>query len=125
MKILNRKLLFLLMLILSNGVYGQNRAPLNLDEGMERLAEILGSLHYLDDLCNDNGGAWRGFMDKILLEEVPTSSNRARLIAAFNRSYRAFSENYYQCTPAAETATNLYHQEGKTLVELLVNRYGN
>jgi len=117
--------MFLLMMILSSMVHGQNRSPLNLDEGMERLTEILGSLHYLDELCNNNGEIWRGFMDKVLLEEEPTSSNRARLIAAFNRSYRAFSENYYQCTPAAEAATNLYRQEGKTLVELLVNRYGN
>jgi len=119
--------LALTLIITSTAVCGQNRSrPLGLDEGMERMAEILGSLHYLDNLCHNSSEEWRLFMDRLILTENNMSpDHRTRLVMAFNRSYRAFSENYLQCTKAAVQATDLYRREGRILADELVKRYGN
>jgi len=106
-------------------LYGQNRSPIVRDEGMERMAEILGALHYLDNLCNGNSEEWRHFMDRLLLTENSSTPLHRRLISSFNRSYRAFAENHHQCNLAAKEAIKLYRQEGVTLSNELVNRYGN
>jgi len=119
--------IFIAMVTISGLVplQAQNRIVPNLDEGMVRLAEILGSLHYLDNLCRGHSDEWRHFMDRLVVTEKPAPQSRARLVSAFNRAYRTFSENYHQCTKAAIEATNLYRQEGKLLADELVNRYGN
>jgi len=91
--------------------FAQKRAPLIRDEGMERMAEILGALHYLDNLCHDTSEEWRDFMDLLIMTENSAKPLRGRLIAAFNRSYRAFAENHHHCTPAAREAIKLYRQE--------------
>jgi len=104
---------------------GQNREPLVRDEGMERMAEILGGLHYLDNLCHGKSEEWRHFMDRLILTENSSTPLHRRLIAAFNRSYRAFAENHHQCTLAARQAIKLYRQEGVTLSNELVSRFGN
>jgi len=119
-----------LFIILSGSVYGQNRAPRGLDEGLERMAEILGSLHYLDNLCYEArkeqaSNEWRHFMDRLILTGNLIPRQRSRLVHAFNRSYRSFSENHHQCTRSAIEATDLYRKEGKILAEEIVNRYGD
>ncbi len=49
-----------------------------------RLAEILGSLHYLRTLCGEAGGRWRTEMEGLLEAENPDTERRAKLIARFN-----------------------------------------
>lgn len=92
---------------------------------MLRLAEIMGSLHYLRNLCGEEGTQWRDRMNTLIETEKPDAERKARLYAAFNDAYRAFSESYRQCTPAAIEAITRYTEEGVTLSEDLVNRYGN
>src|SRR4051794_19811698 len=50
-----------------------------------RLAEVLGSLHYLRNLCGEKGNRWRAQMEKLLEVEKPDDKRRARFIASFNR----------------------------------------
>src|SRR5690606_3369556 len=45
-----------------------------------RLAEILGSLHYLRSLCGEAGGHWRKEMESLLESEKPDPERRARLV---------------------------------------------
>jgi len=115
--------------ISANGAIAQlqarNHEPLMRDEGMERMAEILGALHYLDNLCSSATDKWRTFMDRLVLTETSSPQHRQRLIAAFNRTYRAFAEHHHQCTTAAHEAMKLYRQEGMTLSQDLVSRYGD
>jgi uncharacterized protein (TIGR02301 family) len=94
------------------------------EPGLLRLAEILGSLHFLRNLCGEKGDQWRGEMQKLLDSENPDPERRARLIASFNRGYRSFG-GYTQCTPSATEAINRYMQEGQTLSRDIASRYGN
>ena len=59
-----------------------------------RLAEVLGSLHYLRNLCGETGNQWRDEMEQLLASENPQPERRARFVASFNRGYRSFDGVY-------------------------------
>jgi len=90
-----------------------------------RLAEVLGALHYLRNLCGDPGTQWRDRMQEILAAENPDGERRARFIASFNRGYRAFATNYASCTDSALAAIQLYMKEGEDISAEIVARYAN
>jgi len=92
---------------------------------MLRLAEVLGSLHYLRDLCGSKEGQlWRQQMEEMLAMEEPTAARRAQLVARFNRGFRTFREIYRECTPVAAEAANRYLREGMRLAGEIPSRYG-
>lgn len=95
------------------------------EPGLMRLAEVLGSLHFLRNLCGEKGDQWRGEMEKLLESENPDPERRARFIAAFNRGYRSFGSTYTQCTSSASEAINRYMKEGEKLSRDIASRYGN
>lgn len=95
------------------------------EAGLMRLAEVLGSLHFLRNLCGEAGNDWRVQMEKLLESENPNPERRARFIASFNRGYRSFSESYKACTPSATEAINRYMKEGEALTRDIASRYGN
>lgn len=95
------------------------------EPGLMRLAEVLGSLHFLRNLCGEKGDQWRGEMEKLLDSENPDPERRARFIASFNRGYRSFGGTYTQCTASATEAISRYMKEGETLSRDIASRYGN
>lgn len=95
------------------------------EPGLMRLAEIFGSLHFLRNLCGEDGSEWRNSMEKLLESENPDPERRARFIASFNRGYRSFGETYKSCTPSATAAINRYMKEGEALTRDIASRYGN
>lgn len=95
------------------------------EPGLMRLAEVLGSLHFLRNLCGEKGDKWRVEMEKLLESENPDPDRRARFIASFNRGYRSFSGTYTRCTPSATEAIARYMKEGETLSRDIASRYGN
>lgn len=90
-----------------------------------RLAEILGSLHYLRNLCGENGQDWRLRMEQFLEAENPDEMRRARFVASFNRGYRSFETSYGTCTASAIEAINRYMKEGEALTRDTAARFGN
>lgn len=90
-----------------------------------RLAEILGSLHYLRNLCGEDGQDWRGRMEALLEAENPDEARRARFVASFNRGYRSFQTSYAVCTDSAIAAIARYIREGEALTRDTAARYGN
>lgn len=92
---------------------------------MQRLSEVLGSLHYLRNLCGETSNEWRERMDAIIAAEKPDETERVRLISSFNHGYRAFSNTYLRCTPSALAAIDRYMKEGESLSNELISRYGN
>ena len=52
------------------------------EPGLLRLAEVLGSLHFLRNLCGETGTQWRGEMEQLLQAENPSPERRARFIAS-------------------------------------------
>ena len=95
------------------------------EPGLLRLAEVLGSLHFLRNLCGEKGTQWRGEMEKLLQAENPSPERRARFIASFNRGYRSFEGTYTACTASATEAIKRYMSEGETLSRDIASRYGN
>lgn len=95
------------------------------EPGLMRLAEVLGSLHFLRNLCGEKGSQWRGEMEKLLQAENPSPERRARFIASFNRGYRSFDGTYTACTPSATEAISRYMKEGEALSRDIASRFGN
>jgi uncharacterized protein (TIGR02301 family) len=101
--------------------------PAPYDARLLRLAEILGSVHYLRTLCKSEApDSWRQAMQELLDKEAGSEAGRrARLTAAFNRGYRTFASVYTACTPPALVADERYRAEGATLASEIVARFGN
>jgi uncharacterized protein (TIGR02301 family) len=96
------------------------------DAGLARLAEILGSLHYLRGICGaSEGNKWRTEMQALLDAEAPSGQRRAQFIAQFNRGYRAYLQTYRTCTPAADLAVRRYLEEGSKIAREVTARYSN
>ena len=96
------------------------------DGDLQRLAEILGTLHYLRGICGANeGGKWRNEMQALIDAETRSGDRRARMIAGFNRGYNGFQQTYRTCTPAAVVAIRRYIEEGSKISRDLTARYAN
>jgi uncharacterized protein (TIGR02301 family) len=100
--------------------------PAPYDPKLMRLAEILGSVSYLRNLCTGTETEWRDLMRALLGEETANEPQRtARLTAAYNRGYRSFAATYVKCTPQAIAAEEAYRAEGATLATEITARFGN
>jgi len=90
------------------------------DMKLMRLAEILGAVHYLRELCGANEGqAWRSRMQELIEGEGQISLRRAQLTSRFNNGYRSYSRTYQTCTPSAQTAVTRFLAEGAELADEL------
>jgi uncharacterized protein (TIGR02301 family) len=104
----------------------QNETPAPFDGDLERLAEIMGALHYLRAVCGANEGAkWRNEMQALIDAEAPGGERRRKIVASFNRGYRGFQQTYRTCTPAADTAIRRYLDEGAKIAREITARYAN
>ena len=96
------------------------------DADLQRLAEILGTLHYLRGICGANEGQkWRNEMQALVDAETPSGDRRGRMIAGFNRGYNGFQQTYRTCTPAATVAIKRFLDEGSKISRDLTARYAN
>jgi uncharacterized protein (TIGR02301 family) len=90
------------------------------DTKLMRLAEILGAVHYLRELCGANEGQiWRNRMQELIESEGAAPQRRARLSTRFNNGYRSYSRTYQTCTPSAQTAISRFLAEGAKLSDEL------
>ena len=96
------------------------------DGDLQRLAEILGALHYLRALCGANEGQkWRNEMQALIDAEAPIGERKQKIVASFNRGYRGFQQTYRSCTPAADIAIRRYLDEGARIARDITARYAN
>src|SRR4029078_12711103 len=96
------------------------------DGGLQRLAEILGTLHYLRGICGSNEGTkWRNEMQALIDAETPLGERPAHMIPRFNRGYNGFQQTYRTCTPAASVAIRRFIEEGSKISRDLTARYAN
>ncbi|AWM24273.1 signal peptide protein [Sinorhizobium fredii USDA 205] len=97
------------------------------EQRLVRLAEILGSVHYLRNLClSQPEDSWRRSMQQLIDKETADEpKRRERMTAAFNRGYRTFASVYTACTEPATLAEERYRAEGATLASEIVARFGN
>jgi uncharacterized protein (TIGR02301 family) len=101
-------------------------APTPYDRDLQRLAEILGALHFLRGICGSNEGQkWRNEAQSLIDTEAPSGERHEQMIASFNRGYRAFQQSYRTCTPAADFAIRRYLAEGARIARDITARYAN
>jgi uncharacterized protein (TIGR02301 family) len=117
--------IFLAALLAMSSPSPSNAVDGPFEPGLLRLSEVLGSLHFLRNLCGEKGSVWREQMEALLAAEKPDPARRARFIASFNHGYRSFQTTYATCTPAATEAINRYVKEGEALSREIAGRYGN
>ncbi len=100
--------------------------PAPYDGQLLRLAEVLGSISYLRELCGAPQEDWRRTMRQLLDSDAANEpARRERLTAAYNRGYRTFAAVHTSCTLAARTAEERYRNEGATLATEIASRFGN
>ena len=100
--------------------------PAPFDNDLQRLAEILGALHYLRGVCGANDGQkWRNEMQGLIDAEAPDGDRRRKIVASFNRGYQGFQQTYRTCTPAADLAIRRYLEEGSKISREITARYAN
>lgn len=91
------------------------------DEQLLRLAEILGAVHYLRELCSaDDGQLWRDRMKELIDTEGGTALRRAKLTRSFNQGYRSYRRTYATCTPSAQSSIERFLTEGIEIGDGLV-----
>ncbi len=96
------------------------------DHDLQRLAEILGALHFLRGICGSNEGQkWRNEAQALIDAEAPAGERHDQMVASFNRGYRAFQQSYRACTPAADFAVRRYLDEGARIAREITARYAN
>jgi uncharacterized protein (TIGR02301 family) len=101
-------------------------APTPYDPDLQRLAEILGALHYLRGICGSNDGQkWRNEAQTLIDAEAPAGDRRDQMVQSFNRGYRGFQQSYRTCTPAANLVIHRYLQEGAKIARDVTARYAN
>jgi uncharacterized protein (TIGR02301 family) len=122
------RLIVLLFLALAalGPAQAQNAPAAPFDGNLQRLAEILGALHYLRGICGANEGTkWRDEMQALIDAEAPSGERRARMVASFNRGYQGFQQSYRTCTPAADVVIRRYLEEGSKIARDVTARYAN
>ncbi|HMK88752.1 MAG TPA: TIGR02301 family protein [Methylocystis sp.] len=100
--------------------------PAPYDPQLQRLAELLGGLAYLRDLCGDKDGeSWRDMMARLRDADAPSGPRRQRLTAAFNRGFSDYQLTYRDCTPNARLVIARHLAETQGLAREVSARYGN
>ncbi|HEX3441335.1 MAG TPA: TIGR02301 family protein [Pseudolabrys sp.] len=115
-----------ILLCLALPAQAQETAPAPFDSDLQRLAEILGALHYLRAVCGSKEGQkWRNEMQALIDAEAPSGERRRKIVASFNRGYQGFQQAYRTCTPAADIAIRRYLDEGARIARDITARYAN
>jgi uncharacterized protein (TIGR02301 family) len=119
-------ILVLLGLLAAGAPVCAQDTPAPYDANLQRLAEILGALHYLRGICGANEGQkWRNQMQALVDAEAPSGDRRTRMVTAFNRGFRIFQQSYRTCTPAADLVIRRYLDEGSKIAREVTARYAN
>ena len=119
-------ILALIALLTASAPVRAQDQPAPYDANLQRLAEILGALHYLRGVCGANEGQkWRNQMQALVDAEAPSGDRRTRMVASFNRGFRIFQQSYRTCTPAADLVIRRYLDEGSKIAREVTARYAN
>ena len=100
-------------------------APPPYEPQLLRLAELMGALAYLRDLCGDgDASAFHDKMASLIDAEARSQGRKESIAGAYNRGFRDYQVSYRACTPAARQVVARFLAETARLTEDLANRYG-
>jgi uncharacterized protein (TIGR02301 family) len=90
-----------------------------------RLAELMGALAYLRDLCGaHDADAYRAKMASLLEIEAKSETRKESLAGAYNSGFRGYRLSYRVCTPAANEIIARFLDEAARISTDVANRYG-
>jgi uncharacterized protein (TIGR02301 family) len=102
----------------------QPDAPPPYEAQLLRLAEIIGALAYLRDLCGDGDGAsFRAKFADLVGAEGTTDARKEALAGAFNRGFRDYEMTYRACAPTAHEIVARFLDEASRIARDVANRY--
>jgi len=102
----------------------QPDAPPPYEAQLLRLAELIGALTYLRDLCGDgDGAAFRAKFADLVDTEGTTDGRKESLAGAFNRGFRDYELTYRACTPTAREIVARFLDEAGRIAKDVANRY--
>lgn len=91
------------------------------DQQIYQLAELMGAVHYLRELCGaEEGQVWRSQMRELVSAEGTTALRRARLVDSFNKGYRGYARTYRTCTKPALVAIDRFMEQGASIADGLI-----
>lgn len=89
-----------------------------------RLAEIMGALAWLTEICGgEPSEAWRKQMSALLQAEGATQARRERLAGYYNRGFRGYGAMHRRCTPSARLVISRFLDEGGRVARDVATRY--
>ena len=92
---------------------------------LQKLAEILGALSYLDELCSKKpADNWREQMKALIDAEAKTAARKEQLAGSYNRGFRDYERSYHLCTQNARFVIARFSAEGGKIAHEVVSRYG-
>jgi uncharacterized protein (TIGR02301 family) len=102
--------------------------PAPYERPLLRLAEILGALAWLTQVCGEPapdraGGEWRARMLALLETEGASPARRDRLAGAYNRGFRGYEASHRTCTPNGRLAVRRFLEEGSRIARDVANQY--
>jgi uncharacterized protein (TIGR02301 family) len=108
----------------------QEEAPPVYEPRLLRLAEILGALAYLQDLCKQSeaqpsGQIWRSQMTALMDAEGKTPQRKERLAGAYNRGFRDYEFTYQRCTPNAQAIIARFLSESGEIAREIAQHNGS
>ena len=94
------------------------------DPQMLRLAEVLGALTTMRQLCGAaDADQWRQRMQALLDAEGNPPARKDRLAGAYNRGLQGYGVTYRTCTPNARLIIQRFLDESSRLARDIGNRY--
>lgn len=94
------------------------------DPQLMRLAEVLGALTTMRQLCGaPDAEAWRQRMQALLDAEGDPPARKDRLAGAYNRGLQGYGATYRACTPNARLVIRRFLDESSRLARDVGNRY--
>jgi uncharacterized protein (TIGR02301 family) len=89
-----------------------------------RLAEIMGALAFLTELCRTGPvEPWRAKALELIEAEGTSPARRERLAGAYNHGYRGYQLSYRMCTGNARLIIDRFLIEGGRIARDITSRY--
>lgn len=99
-------------------------APPPYERQLLRLAEIIGALAWLTEVCGDRpGDQWRQQMATLMDAEAASTRRRERLAGSYNRGFRGYSAMHRRCQPSAQLVITRFLDEGGRIARDVANRF--
>ena len=99
--------------------------PVAYEPDLLKLAEIMGSLAFLRQLCTGPDALrWRARMQELLEVEGTSTGRKERLAGAYNRGFSSYALTYRNCTGSAQEATARLSDDGDRISRRISGRFG-